>query len=325
MEQITPVPTTNKVTSWLALLALAMTLIACGGSSEYATSVSVQPGAPAVTFSPEAEESWGAPQALAERRDSDMSVNPTSDWSGTDTLTFPGERRIIRTAEIDLETAHMADTREALQDLVTEAGGFIETADLTQSPDLRDSSRGDIWRATYVLRVPVAQFDWVSAQITHLGTVTHQHLSSRDVTAQFYDAQRRLALREQEYIRLTYMREHATDLEELLDLERRISQVRLAMERYGRQAQDIDQAAAFSTLWVRLYEPYQAPVPFGVDDGFGTRFVQGLGQSVGFTVNVLQWMVLVLASLVVPLTALAMPVGLILGLKKMRHQKMSDG
>ena len=250
-----------------------------------------------------------------------VTPSPHPDASGLP-ADFQGERRIIRTADINLETTDMTDTRSQLRQLVEDMGGFIEQASLRQAPAHSMTERDYTLHGTYVLRVPVAQFDRVSELIGQLGLVTHQSLSSRDVTAQFYDTQRRLTLREQEYTRLTHMREHAANLEEILDLEHRISQARLAVERYSRQAQAIDHAAAFATITVHLYGWGESPVPLPEPvDSFFTRLSDGLADSIDFTVSVVQWVVIVLVSLIVPVGALAVPVLFFGGMIHLRRKR----
>jgi hypothetical protein len=71
----------------------------------------------------------------------------------------------------------------------------------------------------------------------NIGTITLNTITGDDVTDQYFDAQSRLsALRVQETRLLVELLEEAASLEDILDIEDRLSEVRYEIERLGRNS-----------------------------------------------------------------------------------------
>jgi len=220
------------------------------------------------------------------------------DWSytyGTDGAVTESEqcsRHIIQTAWTELETEYFDDTVTALRSLPATAYGYVESEQLT--------TRG---RRTFniVLRIPSANFQYALWHVENLATVRTSSQLAEDVTDQFYDATARLQTRRIEENRLLALIAEAEHVQDLLDLERRLSQTRMQIEMYTAQINDLARRVAYSTIHVTLLDISEKPIEIIAAPTLGNRIGGAFGDSVSSSVNAAQGFVIFLAGIIVPL------------------------
>jgi hypothetical protein len=239
---------------------------------------------------------------------------PASTWT-TPEIPQPVavERRVIRNSDITIDTLTFEETVSNLERIVAINGGFIETS---------SQRLASLWTAEFTIRVPVARFDATNRDITGLGQIARFTTNSEDVTMLFLDLQSRLAIREEEERRVEAMRDAATDLRDLLTLERELSDLRVIVDRYRRRMTEIDALASFSTIRLTLREiveiiedeieeeeeeeetvpvlPEETPA-----DTFGTRIANAFGASARFSALLFEGIAIVIASSILPLSLVA--------------------
>ena len=222
------------------------------------------------------------------------------------------EQMLIRTAHLSLETSRFSYTADEAERLTALYGGFVESAG-------RSLTRGratEFWVANYVLRVPVAHFDTVIRAVSALGNVRDYSTSSEDVTAQFRDMESRMRIREEEERRVLAMIENTSEIEALIQLESRLGDLRLDMERQRSRMAEIDNLASFSTIHLHVTEvPENAP---DEDDSFFAQLGAAFDDSVNFSLGLLTGLALLAAALVLPLSIVGVIIlGIFLLLKKL--------
>ncbi|MCL1863835.1 MAG: DUF4349 domain-containing protein [Defluviitaleaceae bacterium] len=291
-----------------AISILLFILVACGSGSDESAAMGGAPmagGGDVLHVEeapiPLADSAWSGAYGVAE--------NIESSWETPDIhLPTAVERRVIRNSEIALETLDFGDTVSRVERIVEMSGGFVESS-AHRSMTTRD---GEIfWSGDYVIRTPVARFDEVNGEIAELGSVVHFTTASEDVTMMFLDLQSRLHIREEEERRVEAMRDAATDLRDLLTLERELSDLRVVVDRYRRRMTEIDQLASFSTIRLTIIEVEEiiyipAPLP-PPDDSFGTRLANAFRASANFGAMLFEVVAILVVSLIIPLSVLAIP------------------
>jgi hypothetical protein len=182
----------------------------------------------------------------------------------------PSERKLIRRADLSLRVDDLAAAEASVRALAEGAGGFLASA---------DTGTGF---ARLVLRVPQGRFDSVLASIGPVGRVARRSVSSEDVTLQYHDlaedlkTKRALAETYRSYLR------SAKSIEDILAVERRISEVQSEIDRLGGDFARLADLVDYATINVELIAPdVREPGPGlgeslrSVVSGFG-RFAQGL-------------------------------------------------
>ncbi len=163
------------------------------------------------------------------------------------------DRKIVRTMHISAETKAFADATATVEQLCTELGGYIENSSRSGGSIRYDSSV--IARsASYTLRIPADKLDAFRAGMVGEINVVDESSKIDDITDQYFDVDTRLATLKVEEERLLAMLEKATDLEYLLTLEKRLSEVRYEIESYAGTLRRYDNRVAYSTVHLTLDE-----------------------------------------------------------------------
>ena len=164
-------------------------------------------------------------------------------------IQIPEGRKVILNANIDMETLDFAKTVSDLNDAIKNNGGYI--SDSSQSGGGLNESRRDI---NITARIPTDSYNNFLKQTDEVGNVTYKHESSDDVTAAYIDVEARLvALKEQE-ARLLSILEDADDLESVITLESRMSDVRYEIEGFEAQKRTFDDLISYSTVIINVEE-----------------------------------------------------------------------
>ena len=196
--------------------------------------------------------------------------------------------KIIYSANVSIETTDFDVSVSGLEQKARSLGGFVENSNV--SGDTRWNKDGTTsvvnrW-AYYTFRIPAEKFEYF-LQLTHTyGNVLSTSRSAQNVTSSYTDFEARLSSLNTQEERLLDMLSKSTDVETLIALEQRLSDVRYEIESIERNLRNYDAQIRYSTidLTIREVELYTPTAPirrsFGekleiaLSDGW-TRFVRG--------------------------------------------------
>jgi len=274
------------------LLALILFLAACSND------MSMEPTASA-DFGPAIQAPPAPPAMLDEAVLFSASIAEFDNWVERSVLTpepgggtvssepsiLPLQRLIIRTADIQLRTCEFHQTITDIEQIVSARGGFIENSRKWADPAWHDRSI-QLWRVEYTLRVPVGLFDQTNRELTELAQVQRFSTTSEDATMEFSDLASRVRIREEELRRVELMLENATEIGDIINLEARVTSIRLAVDAYHRRMTEIDQLAGFSTITMTVYEVVEIEEVLYISDSFGIRLIAGFSASLNFMTTV---------------------------------------
>jgi len=184
------------------------------------------------------------------------------------------DRSIIRTGEVRLEVDDYASTASNLTAVAERRGGYV--SDSTKRVHGRD---GEEWTTgRVVLRVPADDFPEAMTEVESEGTVRASSTSSEDVTDKVVDLEARLGNLRAERDRLRTLYERANDTEDVIAIERRLSEVQTEIERTEARLGNIQRQVAYATITVELVEPRpDRPAP---DQWYDTPVVAAFLESV---------------------------------------------
>lgn len=169
---------------------------------------------------------------------------------------LPPERKIIFTGILDVEVKEFGEARKQLDALVGQAKAYYSKTEI-----LGDS--GKKRSGTFVVKVPVEQFQSLVNDITLLGNPIKNHTDSQDVTEEFVDTAARVKnLKAEEEVLNKLLKEAGSRLEDVFKIREQIRNNRLEIERNEARVQALGKMASLSTLTVtiREIEAYIAPV-----------------------------------------------------------------
>ena len=166
------------------------------------------------------------------------------------------ERQVVRTSLIDLLVKSPAESVEKIRSLTEHVGGFLVK--------LQTNGAQDATNATLTIRVPVAHFEEVGAEIRKLGLrVESEQMEAEDVTRQYVDQQARLRnLQAQETQYLTILKQVKT-VKDTLDVSEKLNGVRGEIERQQAEFEALSKQAETVAITVSLRSEAEANV-FGL-------------------------------------------------------------
>jgi len=221
--------------------------------------------------SPMGEPDMTAQSEEAEAPDYKATAPSTTPRAAADVLPF--DRKIIRTAQFDIE---VEDSHKAYQQVVVMAetmGGFVQESN--QQAD------GDRMRAYLIIRVPVNGFSRAVEELGTLGTITNQRMSGQDVTEEYYDMESRVKTLQAKESSLMQLLGQATTVDDILKVERELWSVREQIEQLQGRMRYYDNLTSLATLQVNLYEPQPIP-PDEEPDSLLDQLLEALINSVKY-------------------------------------------
>lgn len=288
---------------YLALfLALALLLTGCSSkSADSASSTQAAPAAAAAPIKTEFAQESLLDMAPAEPAEAPMAPmpEPESEYhtgtaaNGADepqqAQTAISTEKLIYRADMTIETLNFDAAVAALERMAGALGGFVESSNVTGNTSWQPDGTTrivDRW-ANYVLRVPSNRFQEAVNQAGNLGSVTGSGTSVENITSQFTDQEARRHSLEVQEERLLDMLGKAENIDTLIMLESRLSEVRYEIEAIERQLRNWQNQVDYSTISVSLREVAVYTPTAAVQRSFGermgasfrdgwTRFVWGL-------------------------------------------------
>ena len=158
-------------------------------------------------------------------------------------------RKIIKTANLNLQTLNFEEFQTALEQKLAEAGAFLQYADVSGT-----DYYGGRKSANYTIRVPEANFSLFLSGIEGIATVVNKTLGEQDVTLSYVDTEAHIKTLEIEQERLFALLEKADTLDAIIKLEQRLSQVRYEIESYQAKLRTYDDKITYSTVQIYVYE-----------------------------------------------------------------------
>ena len=165
-------------------------------------------------------------------------------------------QKIIYSGHLSVETTEFDAAVAAIDRLVGELGGFVESSDVSGYTSYQpDGSTRVVDRyASYLLRVPSGKFQSAMSQAGAIGNVTSSGTNTENITSQYIDQEARRDSLEVQEERLLAMLEKSEDVETLVTLESRLSEVRYEIESIERQLRNWQMQVDYSTISLDLRE-----------------------------------------------------------------------
>lgn len=254
----------RAVTMWLAAL-LALSLTACGGGASgggEADASSSAGGGESLSFSAEDSQNSapGEPGAEAEGASPQAGQNA----------------KLIRRAELEIQTEAFDTAAASLEALVEEAGGYFQSAQV-EGGSLRDQNAARY--GNYVIRLPEENFSAFLDQSGTLGYVVRRSESSENVSQAYYDTETRLAAQRTKQERLLALLAQADTMESIIELENALSETEYEIQSLTTDLEHYDDLIDYATVDLYLAEVLSLSQTPGETAGLGERMAAGLSAS----------------------------------------------
>lgn len=268
-------------------LAMCLCFVACGSSSydsatkSYSSTEAVYESAPAAAC--DGNYGFDAKYAVEEEGyDYDEYASGNSNGGSGDVqrqqqFEDPG-RKLIKTYNLSVETEEFAAFSSAVEAKINELGGYIENLDAYNGSSY--GSRRELHYSNITARIPANNVPAFLDMVGEKGNITSQTRSVTDVTLNYTDTK---SLKESylvEQQRLLEILETADDLEYIIVLEDKLSEIRYKIESLESQLRSYDNKVDYSTVYLYIQEVDVYTEPIIEPKTYGERLSESFTQSV---------------------------------------------
>lgn len=206
--------------------------------------------------------------------------------------TAPTDRKIIRNADLSLESETPEETQRRITSIAEANGGFVVESQQTSS-DVRATKRDIV---TMSIRVPSQKFADTLDQVRAASDkIIFETVKGDDVTEEFIDIEARLKAKkalEQQFVEIM---KRAYSVDDALTVQSQLAEVRGEIEKIEGRKRFLENQSSLSTIKVRLQTP---EVVFSASSkGFGDRFSQSFGIGLEFAMNFVLGFVTILVAI----------------------------
>lgn len=156
-------------------------------------------------------------------------------------------RKLITTMNMGVETENFDELIAVVEKKVDDLGGYIENSNFYSNYNKRKN-------ADYVIRVPEVNLPAFTGMISDNANVISKNTSVEDVTLAYVDIESRKAVYQTEEKRLLEMLSESTDVETLLNIEMRLSEVQADIESMEATLRSYDNKCSYSTIYINIKE-----------------------------------------------------------------------
>lgn len=252
----------KKLLSLLLCALLLFSLTACGGSSKASGPVGVM----------REEAAAEAPAAMA---DNTASLK----GAATGSAALPEGRKWIITIDMNVETDNLDTLTADLDQKIKSLGGYVEDQSVHNGSNYASRRYRN---ANLTVRIPDEKVEQFTDAVSGMANVVSQNLRREDITLKYVATSSRITALETEEARLLELLSKAETMEDLLEIEARLTDVRYELENHASQLRLYDNQIDYATIYlyieeVQEYTPVEEPGFFQRIQTTFTGALEGLG------------------------------------------------
>ena len=160
-------------------------------------------------------------------------------------------RKLIRNVDMSVETEQFDSLMKKIPEKVEELGGYTENLSTSGTMLSNENKRK---QGSIVARIPADQLDSFVEEVEGFSNVYRKNEWVEDVTLQYVDAESRKKSLEIELERLLELMGQAENIESVIAIETRLSEIRYELETYGSQLRVFDNLIEYSTVTINIEE-----------------------------------------------------------------------
>ncbi len=212
--------------------------------------------------------------------------------------------KIIYSGSVSIETEDFDQTMTDLSSYVEELEGYIERSESYGSKANHNRV------ASYTFRIPKDEFFIFVNHIGSMGNVIRENTDSENVTDQYFDLESRLKTFRIREERLQDYMSKATEIEDMITLEREIQQVTAEIESLTGTLRRYDNLIDLSTVTVDIYEVKVVDIEIEGRTPLGKEIREVFATSTNALITIVRGLILVFVGLI----PFAIPIGAIVGI-----------
>lgn len=177
----------------------------------------------------------------------EMGLSSTAQSGGT---AQTANQKLIRTVYLEAETEDLSALLVNVQGRIDQLGGYVESRNVYNGTKGSTRSRN----ANLTVRIPADKLDQFVEQISGQANVVSHSEDTKDVTLSYVATESRVTALQTEEARLLELLAVAEDLEDLLILEEKLTDVRTELEQHKSQLKLYDNMVDYATVHLTVTE-----------------------------------------------------------------------
>ena len=225
------------------LLMAAALLAGCGGSSseKYESSASADTG----NYYEYSDDVYATTEEMA------VEEAPAEENTAAEAGEVQDNRKLIKNVDMNVETEDFEKLIANVESKINTLGGYAENKKIGGRS--YNSEAGNRY-ASITARIPSDRLEEFVSAVAKQSNVTSKNESVNDVTLQYVDMEAHRDSLRTEQERLNELLAQAEDLETIIALEERLTEVRYQLESYESQLRSMDNQVDYSTVYLYISE-----------------------------------------------------------------------
>ena len=189
---------------------------------------------------------------------------------------MPENQKLIRKIRLNAETRNMDDLLIKIDAKVAELGGYIESRKVYNGSNFNyESAR----YAVLTIRVPAKDLDAFVTDISEKSNIVSTDETTENITLSYIAVESKMKALETEQTRLLVLLEQAKNMDEILQIESRLTTVRTQLEEVTSQLRLYDNLVDYGTIYLNLDEVREYTEVEEEPEGFWARIGKGFVKS----------------------------------------------
>lgn len=216
-----------------------------------------------------------------------------------------GAAIVLQTASVSLTSGTFDADVAQIEALLSRTGGWMAYRSISGTAPSAGDDRGR-W-ASLDMRVPTHALDAFLSEVEAVGQLTGSDRSAEDISDRYQDTQGRLAMYKAQRDRLLALMEEAQDMEDILSIEARLSEVQYELESLQGRLNSWDSRANYASVqvWVEEAVPSQASPDLPFPQRLRLAVSSSLRAARGFLADALVFLIMAAPYLVCAVVVIA--------------------
>ncbi|MBD5529511.1 MAG: DUF4349 domain-containing protein [Lachnospiraceae bacterium] len=163
-------------------------------------------------------------------------------------------RKLIKNVDLEVETEEFDDLLTTIEQKTEALAGYIEESYTYNGSAYRGRSTRN---ASLTIRIPAGKLNTFLSEVAEVSNVISRNERVTDVTLQYVDMESHKKALVAEQDRLLELLEQAENIEDIISIESRLSEVRYQIESMESQLRTMDNQVSYSTINLSIEEVKQ--------------------------------------------------------------------
>jgi len=227
-----------------------------------------------MAFEAPAMEKAAAPMAAGEAMEEtvEMESDGLSENMDVNAINLETDRKLIYRADYYIETTTFDTDYDLIVSKLGILGGYAQNTYVDGTKPVEYGDRGR--HAQLYLRIPISKYDEFLSALEGIGNILSKSQTTDDVSAQYFDTEARIRVLNTQLTRLESLLEKADKLEDIITLEREITDVMYELDRYEGQKRQLDNLIDYTTVSISLTEVNEISTISESEKGLGQRIAE---------------------------------------------------